>query len=190
MCLRVFVNDTDWACLTAVLSLEADASRSVSLARVEQVPRILDDAAPEADRARAIASHLGRDQRRVRGLYSGGTLCKEASIVLHRELGNRDWPGHTLVDLGDDEFTVGRPHPMIDFRLRNDYIAAAAADLSTAVILLDIVLGYGSHPDPADALAPALQLARNRLAADNRTIAFVPAVCGTSGRPQRRDRQQ
>ncbi len=103
---------------------------------------------------------------------------------------NGDWPGHTLVDLGDDEFTVGRPHPMIDFRLRNDYIAAAAADLSTAVILLDIVLGYGSHPDPADALAPALQLARNRLAADNRTIAFVAAVCGTSGDPQGLDRQE
>src|SRR5207249_4170422 len=61
-----------------------------------------------------------------------------------------------ILDLGDDEFTVGRPHPMIDPRLRNEHIVGVAAEADVAVLLLDVVLGYGSHPDPAEALAPAI----------------------------------
>ena len=60
---------------------------------------------------------------------------------------------HTLVDLGDDDFTRGRPHPMIDHRLRNERLLAEAADPQVAVILLDVVLGYGAHPDPAAEMA-------------------------------------
>ena len=76
-----------------------------------------------------------------------------------------------MIDLGGDAFTVGRPHPMIDFRLRNEHIAAAAADPTTAVILLDVVLGYGAHPDPAGALLPAIDAARGR--SGGRAVAFV-----------------
>ena len=96
--------------------------------------------------------------------------------------------GHTVIDLGDDAFTVGRPHPMIDFRLRNEHIAAAAADPTTAVILLDVVLGYGAHPDPAGALLPAIARARGR--SDGRAVAFVASVCGTAGDPQNLARQE
>jgi FdrA protein len=129
----------------------------------------------------------------VRGLYSGGTLCQEAKLILaagdataagHAVIDR----GHTVMDLGDDAFTVGRPHPMIDFRLRNEHIAVAAADPTTAVILLDIVLGYGAHPDPAGALLPAIAHARGR--SDGRAVAFVASVCGTAGDPQNLVRQE
>jgi len=131
---------------------------------------------------RAKARRFGKGQSLVRGLYSGGTLCQEAALIL-AEAGDRT---HTTIDLGDDEFTVGRPHPMIDFRLRNERILAAAEDRATAVILLDVVLGYGAHPDPAGALVPAIERATKR----RRALAFVASVCGTPADPQGLERQE
>ena len=106
-----------------------------------------------------------RGQRYVRGLYSGGTFCYEATLLLSETMpdvhsntpvGKAEpledvWKsrGHTLIDLGDDVFTRGRPHPMIDHRLRNERIALEAQDPETAIILLDVVIGYGAHADPA-----------------------------------------
>jgi hypothetical protein len=97
--------------------------------------------------------------------------------------------GHTLVDLGDDVFTRGRPHPMIDHRLRNERIVQEAADPSVAVILLDVVLGYGSHPDPAAEMRAALSQARDLARKAGREIAFVGQVCGTEADPQNLNRQ-
>lgn len=91
---------------------------------------------------------------------------------------------HTLVDLGDDVFTRGRPHPMIDHRLRNDRIVQEATDPSVAVILLDVVLGHGAHPDPATAMLPAIRTAQARARSRKRAIAFVGFVCGTERDPQ------
>jgi succinyl-CoA synthetase alpha subunit len=146
---------------------------------------------------------LDSKQRYVRGLYSGGTFCYEATLLLSQELeGVRSntpvgaaaalddaWQsrGHTLVDLGDDEFTRGRPHPMIDQRLRNERMAREAADPEVAVILLDVVLGYGAHPDPAAEMVPAIHAAR--AAAPGRELAFVGFVCGTERDPQGLARQ-
>lgn len=166
----------------------ADAARlAVALARGEPTtappPAVRD---PLFAAALARPGRLAASQRHVRGLYSGGTLCQEAKLILaagdaatagHTVIGR----GHTVIDLGADAFTVGRPHPMIDFRLRNEHIAAAA-DPTTAVILLDVVLGYGAHPDPAGALPPAIAHARGRW--DGRAVAFVASVCGTAGDPQ------
>jgi FdrA protein len=172
----------------------ADAARlAVALARGEP-----EAGPPPAARdpllagARARPGRLAASQRRVRGLYSGGTLCQEAKLILaagdaaaaHTAIER----GHSVIDLGDDAFTVGRPHPMIDFRLRNEHIAAAAADPTTAVILLDVVLGYGAHPDPAGALVPAIDDARGR--SGGRAVAFVASVCGTAGDPQNLARQE
>lgn len=143
-------------------------------------------------------SRLAAEQRYVRGLYSGGTFCYEASLLLAQalegvhsntpvgkavELGDV-WrsQGHTLVDLGDDEFTRGRPHPMIDHRLRNERMLREAADAEVAVILLDVVLGYGAHPNPAADMLPAIRAARD--AAAGRDLAFVGFVCGTERDPQ------
>jgi len=122
----------------------------------------------------------------VRGLFSGGTLCQEAALIL--EEGGA--AGHSTVDLGDDELTLGRPHPMIDFRLRNERIIAAAEDPTTAVILLDVVLGYGAHPDPAGALIPAVEQARLQAVQAGRALALVASVCGTATDPQDLARQE
>jgi succinyl-CoA synthetase alpha subunit len=149
---------------------------------------------------------LARSQRYVRGLYSGGTFCYEASLLLGKALapvysntpvGHAKpmadvWKSeaHAVVDLGDDVFTRGRPHPMIDHRLRNERIAKEAADPETTVILLDIVLGYGSHPDPAGEIAPVLVAAKSRAAKAKRNLAIVGFVCGTGNDPQNLERQE
>jgi hypothetical protein len=108
--------------------------------------------------------------RYVRGLYCGGTLCAEAQLVLRAAgeavASNAPVPGaqalaeagrmHSIVDLGADEYTRGRPHPMIEPSIRNEPLHAALADPATAVVLVDVVIGYGAHPDPAGVLARAL----------------------------------
>jgi FdrA protein len=118
----------------------------------------------------------------IRGLFSGGTLRDEARMVLGGILGE-DAAGHEMIDFGDDEYTRGRPHPMIDQRLRLEHLAALAADDSVGVALLDVVLGYGAHPDPASELAPVVEGA---VAAG---LGVVVALCGSAGDPQGRDRQ-
>ncbi len=150
---------------------------------------------------------LARGQRYVRGLYSGGTFAYEASWLLGTALGEEVWSnapvqkqytlrdpwsshGHTVVDLGADEFTRGRPHPMIDHRLRNERIVRETADPEVAVVLLDVVLGHGSHPDPAGAMVPAIEAARAQAKRRRRHVAFVAFVCGTKGDPQNLERQE
>jgi succinyl-CoA synthetase alpha subunit len=118
----------------------------------------------------------------IRGLYSGGSLAGEAKVVL------QSWvsPGRKdrILDLGDDEYTVGRPHPMIDPRLRNEHIVAAGEDADVGIVLLDVVLGYASHPDPAGAVAPAIAQARSIAQAAGRDLLVVASVCGTERDPQ------
>jgi succinyl-CoA synthetase alpha subunit len=151
---------------------------------------------------RPTVPKLGNGRRYVRGLYSGGTFCYEASLLLTPTLGKvqsnapldpRDnlddaWVarGHTLIDLGDDVFTRGRPHPMIDHRLRNERLVREAADPEVGVILFDVVLGHGSHPDPAEEMAAALDEARSK-APD---LVLVGFVCGTEQDPQGLARQE
>jgi succinyl-CoA synthetase alpha subunit len=131
------------------------------------------------------AAQLAPSQRAIRGLYSGGTLAYEAALLLNDAFPDADARRvHSLLDLGDDEFTVGRPHPMIDLRLRNERIAASADDPATAVVLLDVVLGYGSHPDPASELAPVLETARQRASQAARELIVIGSVCGTIADPQ------
>ena len=111
----------------------------------------------------------------VLGLFSGGTDAAEARAVLG--------PGPTVLDLGDDELTAGRPHPMIEPALVAERLAAAAAADGPGVVLLDVVLGHGAHPDPAAVLAPAV---REAVAAG---VAAVVALVGTAGDPQGLDAQ-
>ncbi|MBX3331784.1 MAG: acyl-CoA synthetase FdrA [Nitrospira sp.] len=164
---------------------------------------------PEARKTSVPSSSItprASGQRYVRGLYSGGTFCYEASLLLKKELGqiNSNTPvepgdrlsdvwtsqKHTVIDLGDDLFTRGRPHPMIDHRLRNERLIKEAGDPEAAVILLDVVLGYGSHPDPAAELVPAIQKARDLAAKAGRHLAIVGFVCGTAADPQNLSRQE
>ncbi|MDQ7819072.1 MAG: acyl-CoA synthetase FdrA [Armatimonadota bacterium] len=146
------------------------------------------------------AARLAPSQKFIRGLYSGGTLCYEALLLLERyvgpvwsntpldpdralESGTRSRE-HTVVDMGADEFTVGRLHPMLDPTLRIQRILREADDPEVAVLLLDVVLGYGAHPDPARELAPAIRQARERARAAGRWLPVVVSVCGTEEDPQ------
>lgn len=113
----------------------------------------------------------------VVGLFAGGTLAAEAALIAAAL--DHDG-GHTFTDFGDDPYTSGRAHPMIDPTLRLDHLARAAADPATGVLLLDVVLGHGSDPDPAATLAPALAGVRQPV---------VIAVLGTDGDPQGRSSQ-
>jgi len=135
--------------------------------------------------------------RYLRGLFSGGTLCVEAQIIAAAKLGpvRSNVPvqpdatvegGHLLLDLGADEYTVGRPHPMIDLGPRLALIAAAAADPDVGVVLLDVVLGHGAHPDPAGDLAPAIAAA---LSGAPDRLAVVVSLVGTPDDPQGLTRQ-
>ncbi len=141
-----------------------------------------DDAWPRA--AREASAGMRDGQWRIRGLFSGGSLGGEAKLILQAALGTERAKAHEILDLGDDEYTVGRPHPMIDPRLRNEHLVAAGADPTTAVILLDVVLGYGAHADPAGALVGAIEAARDSARGDGREICIVASVCGTPGDPQ------
>ena len=114
----------------------------------------------------------------LRGLFVGGTMATEAKILATGLLGGD--AGHTFVDFGDDAYTTGRAHPMIDPTLRLEHVARAAADPETAVLLLDVVLGHGAEPDPAALLAPALSGVRQPV---------VVSVVGTTADPQGLDRQ-
>ena len=136
-------------------------------------------------------------RNRLVGLFSGGTFCYEAQAVaapvLGRILSNAPFdpcdaldggPGgaHVMLDLGDDAFTRGRPHPMIDYGPRLERIRDAAAAPDTAAILIDVVLGTGAHEDPASALAPVVRELDGPVA--------VGSVCGTEADPQCLSRQE
>jgi succinyl-CoA synthetase alpha subunit len=180
----------------AAKTLEDAASAAVALVQGGK---------PMGRKAAAPVVHdkLANGQRFIRGLYSGGTFCFEATMLVAEALTpvssntpvgtaaalENVWrsSGHTLLDLGDDVFTRGRPHPMIDHRLRNERILAEAADPETAVILLDIVLGTGSHPDPANEVARTVMQAR---AGAGPKPVFVGFVCGTERDPQNLARQE
>ena len=96
---------------------------------------------------------------------------------------------HTIIDLGEDEFTVGRLHPMMDNELRIKRLFQEANDPQTAVIMLDVVIGYGAHPDPASELAPAIARAKQMAAAAGRYLEVVAVVTGTDEDPQNFDSQ-
>jgi FdrA protein len=126
----------------------------------------------------------------LRGLFSGGTLCAEAMVVASAALGpirsnvplRPEWTSseHLMLDLGSDEYTVGRPHPMIDFGPRIALLREAAADPACRVIMLDVVLGHGAHPNPSSELAPAIGAALSRPT----PLDVVVSLVGTPDDPQ------
>jgi FdrA protein len=136
----------------------------------------------------------------LKGFFSGGTLADEAMLLaapalgdirsntpLKPELGlgtDLSAPGHVVIDFGDDALTVGRAHPMIDPTLRLEAISNLAARREPAVLLLDVVLGYGADPDPAHSLVPALTAARG-----HGNLPVVIALIGTEADPQGWSRQ-
>jgi FdrA protein len=143
-----------------------------------------------------------KHQKYVRGLFSGGTLCDETQLIFYNKIGNiySNTPlnyrfklkdssvsvKNTVIDLGDDEFTVGRPHPMIDFSLRNERILQEISDPEVAVILLDLVIGYGSNLNPEKEFIPAIAAAKK----EKPQITFICSITGTDNDPQNRKELQ
>jgi len=151
----------------------------------------------------AVAGAMARlpsERTAVRGLFSGGTLCYESMVVLSARLGPvysntplRDgWRvpaphgAHACLDMGEEEYTRGRPHPMIDPEARSEEVLRQGTDPTTAVVLIDVVLGYGSHPDPASMLAPAC----SKVTASPDGSAVVAYILGTEADPQGLDAQR
>jgi len=136
----------------------------------------------------------------LRGLFSGGTFVSEAQLILPELAGpvwsnaplDKKWKlkdslklsGNAVIDLGEDEFTVGRPHPMIDFTLRNKMMVSEARKPEVSVLLLDLVLGYGSNPGPLEDILPAIEGAF----AANKELSIVASVTGTEADPQVRSK--
>jgi FdrA protein len=129
--------------------------------------------------------------RSLLGLYSGGSLAHEAATLLEPELGRlagnvspgaAQGDGHALFDLGEAEYTQGRPHPMVDLDTRTAMLERAAQDDRVGCVLLDVVLGFASHPDPAGGLAGAIQRVSER-------ALVIAHVCGTPDDPQDSRRQ-
>lgn len=149
-----------------------------------------------------VARAVAPTQRYVRGIYSGGTFCFEAQLI-HAAAGlpafsNAPTSGNqklenvnksvenTIIDMGDDEFTQGRPHPMIDPSTRDSRIREEAADPETAVVLFDVVLGYGASADPIAGLLSAIGSSKAKAQAEKRKVVFIGYVCGTDDDPQNR----
>ena len=139
-------------------------------------------------------------QRYLRGLFSGGTLAYETLLVLrdylprvysnapldkqYRLADSLTSQEHTILDLGEDEFTVGRLHPMMDNDLRIRRLEIEANDPTVAVLLIDVVLGFGAHPDPASELAPVIDRIRAQAKQEGRYLEVVAVVTGTGDDPQ------
>jgi FdrA protein len=163
-------------------TLEA-AARAAAGASDEDLSEL--EAAVDAARERSAG-------RRLLGLFSGGSLAHEAVTLLERELGPLEGNvghgpaercgGHAVLDLGEEEYTQGRPHPMVDLDVRLGFLADAAGDDAIGCVLLDVVLGHGGHADPASGLADAIARVRE-------DAVVLARVCGTAGDPQDAGRQ-
>ncbi len=180
---RIFVEDT----------LEACAKRALDLV---DCPWPFDAEAEFAGLGEGENLGLSSSRRQIRGLFTGGTLCAEAGSVLRSRgisfQSNMDNPllnlppGNLLLDLGAEEYTQGRAHPFIDPHLRNIELKRAFENPTLGIILADIVLGWGCHPDPASAFVSAINGAKiDRASAP----LVIVSVCGTDEDPQHRERQ-
>lgn len=173
-------------------------------ARSERPARPVWDPEPSAIASSQVTTAMSTAW--IRGLFSGGTLCDEAMVIVSEALDqpvhsnipldpvwtlddDHDAEGHLMIDLGEDEMTRGRPHPMIDHSLRVARIEREAAAGHDIVLLLDVVLGHGADDDPAAVLAPAVAAAHLTAAEHGSRLATVVSLCGTPDDPQGLHRQ-
>lgn len=164
-------------------TLDEAARLAVSLVRGQKVP----EATVDVDKSQFFKAE---ENKTIKAYYSGGTLANEAAMLIKDALDVKEPPvdidgymlqldGNVVVDLGDDAYTKGKPHPMIDPEKRIECMESAVDDESTGAILLDIMLGYGSHEDMAGALLPSILRLRKKAEDAGRKVFFVATVCGT-----------
>lgn len=187
-------------------TLEEGAMLAVTLSRGENIEKVYNDLESQYLELQTLAekesAKLNKTHKYLRALFSGGTFCDETQLFFQNV--NEDvfsntpvgkvkklkdvWKSekHTIIDLGADEFTVGKPHPMIDYSSRNKRILAEANDPETAVILLDVVLGYGSNMDPLSELIPIIKEVKKLTSQQKRHLPVICSVTGTEKDPQNR----
>ena len=179
-------------------TLEDAALAAVALRRgFPFEPRPFANDIEEVEVLAAGQAHRLRDhQIAVRGIFAGGTLAHEALLILgelagpvasnlkRHDLTPGAAEGHAVWDLGADEFTRGRPHPMIDGTLRREFLKREGNDPSVAVVLFDVVLGHGAHSDPAGDILPGIEAARSAAERRGRRLIFVASICGSAKDPQ------
>ncbi len=164
-------------------TLDEAARLAVSLVRGTEVP----EASVDVDTSEF---YKAEDNKTIKAYYSGGTLANEAAMLIKDAMNCKVPPediegymlqldGNVVVDLGDDAYTQGKPHPMIDPAKRIECMQEAVDDPSTGVVLLDIMLGYGSHEDMAGSLIPTIKELQAKADAQGRKVFFVATVCGT-----------
>ncbi|HVB11453.1 MAG TPA: transcriptional regulator [Bacillota bacterium] len=193
---------TEKPCIALVLDETGQTPQGAVRAEdTDQAARLVAGLGPSANltpvqlqAAAAWARSLPEGRRWLRGLFSGGTLALQAVRLIPGAVSAEPAPGtaadplggalaalgpgeHRVLDMGDEAFTVGRPHPIVDVALRGEAMRNLTPD--TAVVLFDVVLGRLAHPDPAGALAERLQPGP----------LYVASVCGAPGDPQGYDEQ-
>lgn len=197
--------DTDMILKSGLIpasTLEEAATKAVNLIRTK--PHFNKYARSNDEKIRFMVEKEIRKlkpyQTFIRGLFSGGTLCYEAELILQEMIDKiysnvalksnlvleDPWTSYqnTLLDIGSEEFVMGRSHPMIDPTIRNNRLLQEAKDPKVAVLLLDVVLGYGAHHDPAGALEEPISKAKAISRNGGRYLALVTSVCGTKNDPQ------
>lgn len=137
-----------------------------------------------------VRAKLKPEQQYIRGLFSGGTLCGEAYALAKEKYANvysntahdpnqTKEQAHTFIDYGADEYTDGKPHPMIDPSSRLADFKTVSKDPEVGVILLDFVLGYGAHEDPVGVMVPAIIEAKKAAEALGRHLEVIGYILGT-----------
>jgi FdrA protein len=178
----------------AIASLTSTQQYNQSLVRLHLKPEILQNAVAKEWRG------LGEQQKYIRALYTGGTFAYETQVILNGVLkdlysnaptgGTKKLPSaskskkHSILDLGEEEFTQGRPHPMIDPTIRRLRLVEESQDPEVGVILMDFVLGYGSNPDPVGAVLNEIVQVKANARKSGRYLSIVTHVCGTKRDPQ------
>lgn len=187
----------------ACCSLEDAARKAVALLRNEEVKDFEGFSLSENEISKIVdeeVSKLSSEQKYFRGFYTGGTLADEAMKLLGKDIKEiysniplspeykmqdiKLSKGNTCIDFGDDEFTVGRPHPMIDPISRVERLIKEGDDDEISVVLMDFVLGYGSHEDPVGEMLPAIKEAKAKMASRGKHLCMVGSICGTENDPQ------
>jgi succinyl-CoA synthetase alpha subunit len=159
----------------------------------------------ERESSKKHRGNWSSEQRFLRGLFAGGTFCYQSQQIL-REAGLTVYSNapldpryklvsieesreHTLIDMGDDDFTLGRPHPMIDSTMRNQRILSEGQDPTVAVILLDFILGFNASMNPVGELLDSILVAKQARKEQGGELTVVASICGTDRDPQDLDLQ-
>ena len=173
-------------------TLEEAAVASVQLSNGETV-----DFKPST--IEGLTANFEANQKGIKAYYSGGTLASEAAMMIRHSLGEEEVKdegftykstSHEVIDLGDDMYTQGKPHPMIDPEKRIEKLESSADSEDTAVIMLDNVIGYGSHADMASELAPTIKRITDKAKSEERSLVVLATVVGTDKDAQGYDKQR